>query len=244
MCIKMLEKQVNGTLKNGCILMLGPGGSGKTYIYKTLCHLFRGYGIKFKTSAWMGIAANLLPDGRTMHKTFGLPFELDKNSVTAAKPNNRIGREIIETQVFIVDEISMVPNHALEIIDKKCRELMNNELPYGGKVFIAGGDLRQILPVKKRAGRSELVGLSITKSEKLMPYFSKNVFELKKNMRVLKKDKDVDMEDLDENDELDALKMLENEEYEPSVKISKRFMTSACIEKCTYNVMKKVTVFL
>src|SRR5436190_14306183 len=112
-----LKQMENKTLKNGCVFIDGPGGSGKTYTYRTLCHLFRAHGIKYKTASWMGIAANLLPDGRTLHKTFGLPFNLDQQASSNAKANNTIGKELIDSQVLIVDEISMVPKYALEIIN-------------------------------------------------------------------------------------------------------------------------------
>ncbi|PAV76155.1 hypothetical protein WR25_25064 [Diploscapter pachys] len=177
------EKLKNGeNVTNGYVYIDGPGGSGKTYTYKTICYLLRGMGIKYKTCAWMGIAANLIPDGRTMHKTFGLPFEMDSQASSNAKSNNKIGRELVETQVFIVDEISMVPKFALEIIDRKLKELMDNDLIFGGKVFIIGGDFRQILPVKKKAGRNELVNLSVVQS-KLWKNF--RVFRLKENRRVI-----------------------------------------------------------
>jgi hypothetical protein len=87
-----------------------------------------------------------------------------KNGSSSAKPNNKAGRELIETEVMIIDETSMVPKHALEIIDRKLKELMDNNLPFGGKVIIVGGDFRQVLPIERRAGRNELVNLSVTKS--------------------------------------------------------------------------------
>jgi hypothetical protein len=61
----------------------------------------------------------------------------------------------------------MVPNFALELIDRKLKELMENNLHFGGKIVIISGDFRQILPVQKRAGRSELVSLSIVSSDLL-----------------------------------------------------------------------------
>ncbi|KIH46382.1 hypothetical protein ANCDUO_23568 [Ancylostoma duodenale] len=62
----------------------------------------------------------------------------------------------------------MVPKFAIEIIDRKLRELTEIDLPFGGKIII-GGDFRQILPVQKKASRSELTA----------------VFRLRKNHRVL-----------------------------------------------------------
>ncbi|RCN27829.1 hypothetical protein ANCCAN_26434 [Ancylostoma caninum] len=180
--LQKIEEKTLGTLTNGCVFIDGPGGSGKTYTYRTLCHLFRGRGIKYKTSSWMGIAANLMPDGRTMHKVFGLPFEMDPNASSTAKLNNKTGRELLDTTVFIIDEISMVPKFAIEIIDRKLRELTEMDLPFGGKIIIIGGDFRQILPVQKKASRSELTALSVVKSH-LWPLFK--VFRLRENHRVL-----------------------------------------------------------
>ena len=49
----------------------GPGGSGKTFLYKTLIHSF--IKIKKKLSmAWTGIASISLPKGMTNHRTFRL----------------------------------------------------------------------------------------------------------------------------------------------------------------------------
>jgi hypothetical protein len=182
---KILEMRF-GKLTNGCVFMDGPGGSGKTFVIETLCYLFRGNEIEYKTSSWMGIAANLLPDGRTMHKNFGLPFQCKKDGSSNAKPNNKIGRELIKTDVIIIDEISMVPKHALDIIDRKLRELMNIDLPFGGKIMIVAGDFRQVLPIERRAGRGDLINLSVTKSS-LWNFFK--IFKLIENKRAAQEEK-------------------------------------------------------
>ncbi|PAV78888.1 hypothetical protein WR25_13196 [Diploscapter pachys] len=184
--LEKLQELQDASLQNGCVFIDGPGGSGKTYTYRTLCHLLRGMGIRYKTAAWMGIAANNMPDGRTMHKTYGLPFEMDSKSSSNAKPNNKIGKELRETKVFIIDEISMVPKYAIELIDRKLRELTDVNLPFGRRIFIIGGDFRQILPIQKHAGRNELISLSVVNSE-LWELFQ--VFHLKKNERVLQDDR-------------------------------------------------------
>jgi hypothetical protein len=182
---KLLEEKQSGKLLNGCVCIDGPGGSGKTYTYETLCHYFRSEDVKYKTSSWMGIAANLLPDGRTMHKTFGLPFgEIDKESTSSAKHNNKLGQELKDTEVFIIDEISMVSKHVLELIDRKMQELMENKLPFGGKIMIIGGDFRQILPIKKHGSRNQSVNLCV-KFSYLWKHFARNIFRLTENKRAL-----------------------------------------------------------
>jgi hypothetical protein len=41
----------------------------------------------------------------------------------------------------------MAPSYALNAVDKLFKDLMSNELPFGGKVMLLGGDFRQCLPV-------------------------------------------------------------------------------------------------
>lgn len=50
----------------------GPGGTGKTYLYGCLYDKFVGQRKKVVCVAWTGIAANLLPGGRTVNSMFKL----------------------------------------------------------------------------------------------------------------------------------------------------------------------------
>jgi len=54
----------------------GPGGSGKTFLYKTLIYYFLSNKKKILSMAWTVIASILLPKGMTSHKTFKLPLDL------------------------------------------------------------------------------------------------------------------------------------------------------------------------
>ena len=49
--------------------------------------------------------------------------------------------------MFIVDEASMIPIHALNATDKPLRELTCENIPFGGKIFVLDGNFRQVLPV-------------------------------------------------------------------------------------------------
>ncbi|XP_048511133.1 uncharacterized protein LOC125500940 [Athalia rosae] len=68
-----------------CFYIDGPGGSDKTYIYKIIWHLLKAKGKNVITMAFTGIAATLLPQGRTVHKTFGLPVPLHSDSTSSVK---------------------------------------------------------------------------------------------------------------------------------------------------------------
>ena len=58
------------------IFIDGSGGTGKTFLYKTLIHYYLGEGQKVVSITWTGIASILLPEGMTSHRTFKLPLDL------------------------------------------------------------------------------------------------------------------------------------------------------------------------
>ena len=43
---------------------------------------------------------------------------------------------------------------AVECLDRSLRDIMNCELPFGGKVMLFGVDFRQVLPVVTRGTRA------------------------------------------------------------------------------------------
>ena len=54
----------------------GPGGTGKTFLYNTLCHRLRANRSIVLCVASSGIAALLLPSGHTAHSTFAIPVQM------------------------------------------------------------------------------------------------------------------------------------------------------------------------
>ena len=55
----------------------------------------------------------------------------------------------------------MAPKYDMELVDRTLRDIMDNDLPFGGKIIVLGGDLKQPLPVKNQVTRGEIVDLSI-----------------------------------------------------------------------------------
>ncbi|TKR58437.1 hypothetical protein L596_029881 [Steinernema carpocapsae] len=86
-----------------------------------------------------------------------------------------------DASLIIVDEASMVSRKVLEAMDRKLREIMRNDVPFGGKIILLGGDFRQVLPVKRFASKGELIDFCL-KSCDLWPLFKTH--SLLQNMRV------------------------------------------------------------
>ena len=66
------QENVEGDKKN-CFFIDGPGGSGKTFLYETLWYYLKMNNKNVCSMAFTGIAATLLPQGKTVHKVFKLP---------------------------------------------------------------------------------------------------------------------------------------------------------------------------
>ena len=120
----------------------GPGGSGKTLVYTTLYNLLKSQNKNVYCMAFTGIAATLLPKRMTVHKVLGLPVPLLSDSSSDIAVQSTEGQFLRQTDAFIWDEAPMAPLYTLEIMDRTLKDIMSNDLLFGGKIVILG-DFRQ-----------------------------------------------------------------------------------------------------
>jgi hypothetical protein len=64
-------------------------------------------------------------------------------------------------KLIVWDEASMVPLPALDCVERLLRDVSGNDMPFGGKVLVLGGDFRQILPVVPRGCEADVVANTI-----------------------------------------------------------------------------------
>ncbi|XP_022014727.1 uncharacterized protein LOC110914228 [Helianthus annuus] len=173
--------------KGGVFFVYGYGGTGKTFLWKTLSAAIRSKGQIVLNVASSGIASLLLSGGRTAHSRFRIPLNLTEDSVCHIKPNGDVARLLHETNLIIWDEAPMVHKHAFEALDRTMNDIFNIEtsnrsnIRFGGKVIVLGGDFRQILPVVPNGGRQEIVNASISSS---YLWNTCKLLRLTKNMRL------------------------------------------------------------
>jgi len=172
---------VNGESNDTCFFLDGPGGSGKTFLYNTLMSTIRGMGKTVLPVASTGISATLLKGGRTYHSQFKLPVPLLDNSTSRITNQSIHAQELRKASLIIWDECTMAPLHALEAVDRLLKDITcHDDIPFGGKTLLIGGDFRQTLPIVKRGHRAAIVQTCLKRSH-LWQYFTH--FSLKKNMR-------------------------------------------------------------
>ena len=63
----------------------GPGGTGKTYLYCALLASVRSSGKIALATATSGVAASIMPGGRTAHSRFKIPIDSNSSSICNIK---------------------------------------------------------------------------------------------------------------------------------------------------------------
>nr|XP_017245432.1 PREDICTED: uncharacterized protein LOC108217092 [Daucus carota subsp. sativus]XP_017245433.1 PREDICTED: uncharacterized protein LOC108217093 [Daucus carota subsp. sativus] len=103
---KAVMKSVESN-EGGLFFLYGSGGCGKTYVWRTLIAKLRSQGDIVLPVASSGIAATLLPGGRTAHSRFKIPIVLDDYSLCNIAHNSDIAELIRQTKLIIWDEAPM-----------------------------------------------------------------------------------------------------------------------------------------
>ncbi|XP_071694640.1 uncharacterized protein [Rutidosis leptorrhynchoides] len=171
----------------GVFFLYGYGGTGKTFLWTTLSASFRSKGEIVLNVASSGIAALLLPGGRTAHSRFAIPIDPTDESFCRILPNSHLAGLIRRAKLIIWDEAPMVKRICVETLDRSfrdiCRSINPNSMdtPFRGKIIVFGGDFRQVLPVVTHGKREDIVNATLNSSN-LWDHVT--VLKLTQNMRL------------------------------------------------------------
>lgn len=169
--------------QGGVFFLDGPGGTGKTFLYRALLAYVRSRGNIALAVATSGVAASLLPGGRTAHSRFKLPLDVDDVCAARISKQTSLAKMITESKMIVWDEASMANKHTIEALHHLLCDLCDKVQPFGGKCVLFGGDFRQTLPIVTRGSRDSMIKASIVSST-LWPSVQK--LHLTKNMRAQK----------------------------------------------------------
>jgi len=142
----------------GVFFVYGFGGTGKTFIWKTLSAAIRSRSDIVLNVASSGIASLLLEGGRTAHSRFSIPLTPDEYTSCRIKPKYDLANLIKKASLIIWDETPMMSKWCFESLDKSFFDIIGNKdnKVFGGKVVVFGDDFRQVLPVIPNAGELKL----------------------------------------------------------------------------------------
>ncbi|XP_056688170.1 uncharacterized protein [Spinacia oleracea] len=74
----------------------------------------------------------------------------------------------------------MTHRYQFEVVDRSLKDLMGNDLPFGGKIIVFGGDFRQVLPVVRNGTKAQMIDVSFVKSPMWRHI---RILRLRENMR-------------------------------------------------------------
>lgn len=175
----------------GFFFIHGYEGTGKTFLWNTLVCTLRSRGEIVLPVASSGIAATLLPSGRTAHSRFAIPIDVNDSSTCAIAQTSPLAELLRATTLIIWDEAPMVQRHCVEALDRTLRDIMHCNKAFGGKCIVMGGDFRQILPVIPKGSRANILDACINSS---FLWDECTVLHLNKNMRLTRNTSSVEQE--------------------------------------------------
>jgi hypothetical protein len=135
----------------GVFFVDGPGGTGKTFLYKALLAKVRGERKIAVATATSGVAASIMPGGRTAHSRFKIPLNTEDGSSCSFSKQSGTAKLLTMASLILWDEATMMKRQAVEALDNSLRDIMGQRnQPFGGKTVVFGGDFRQVLPVFRK----------------------------------------------------------------------------------------------
>jgi hypothetical protein len=122
--------------------------------------------------------------GNTVHSTFFVTNDVDCSTEPKLSRSTHTAEILRKAEVIIIDEISCLDNAVLGYVDRLFRFLYKGQTradyPFANKIFILGGDWKQIMPVAKDEYEQFMKSV---KNHPLFQHFE--VHRLVQNMRLL-----------------------------------------------------------
>ncbi len=141
--LKIMQTGVN-------VYLSGSAGSGKTYLLNQYIAWLRDHNIPVAVTASTGIAATHM-GGMTIHGFSGIGIRdfLSDYDLDALTQKPYLSKRFEETQVLIIDEVSMLHARTLDMVERVARAFRRNDKPFGGMQVILSGDFFQLPPITK-----------------------------------------------------------------------------------------------
>jgi len=146
------EYAYNMFMEGNNVFITGAGGCGKSYFIRKLYEQYVNKS-KIKVCAMTGCASIILNcNACTLHKWAGIglgngTIEENVRKIKYSYFKKKIWKE---TEILILDEISMLSEHLFEMLDAIGKEVRENEEPFGGIQLLFSGDFYQLPPVSKQ----------------------------------------------------------------------------------------------
>ena len=120
----------------------GLGGISKIFLYRTLLAQVRSRRFIALAIATSDVGAAILLRDRTTHSRFVLPLNPNDTDFCGFSKQDRTVKLLREASLITWDETPMAKRFAIEMVDWRLRDIMDNIKKFGEKVIVFGGDFR------------------------------------------------------------------------------------------------------
>lgn len=157
----MTQKTALDILKLGHTAFLtGAAGTGKSYALREYISYLKKHGVRFAVTASTGIASTHI-GGMTIHAWSGIQIRrrLTMYDLDEIEEKANLHKRWNETQVLVIDEVSMLHASFVDMLDKLGKHMRRNDKPFGGLQVVFTGDFYQLPPVVR--GDNEYEGTDV-----------------------------------------------------------------------------------
>ena len=130
------------------VFITGQAGSGKTFLLNKFINEARKKGKIVAVTATTGLAATHL-NGTTIHSWSGMGVANSISGNFYSKIRKPRRENICETDILIIDEISMLHDYRLDMVNAILKKIRKNNSPFGGIQLLMSGDFFQLPPVNR-----------------------------------------------------------------------------------------------
>lgn len=140
------------------VYLTGPAGSGKTHVLNQYIRYLKKHDVGVGITASTGIAATHM-HGMTIHSWAGIGINdyLSDSDIANLAEKSRLKNRFAQTQVLVIDEVSMLHSFRLDLVDRVARGIKKSPLPFGGMQVILCGDFFQLPPITRGSNEADFV---------------------------------------------------------------------------------------
>ncbi|XP_066334308.1 uncharacterized protein [Miscanthus floridulus] len=122
------------TKDGGLFFVDGPSRTRKTYLYRALLATIRSQKKIAVATTTSGVAASIMPGGRTADSRFKIPLTIDNGAFCTFTKQSGTAKLLRVASLIIWDEVTMIKRQGVEALDNNLRDIMDRpELPFGGE---------------------------------------------------------------------------------------------------------------